>query len=72
LARQKFSSLSIVYLVSHAFVSAPVKFNGKVRFRAIEIEGITVNGMLSPEFVICEIPISQAAPENSLAVGSQN
>jgi hypothetical protein len=41
----------------------------QLRFRAIEIEGITVHGMLSPEFVICELPISQAAPENSLAVG---
>jgi hypothetical protein len=69
LARQKFSSVSIVYLVSHAFVSATVKFNGKARFRAIEVDGIMVNGMLAPEFVICELPISQTAPENSLAVG---
>src|SRR6266849_3510029 len=56
-------------LPPHVVVSATIKLDGKARFRAIEIEDIAINRMLSPKFVIREIPIAQMAPENSLRLG---
>jgi hypothetical protein len=50
-------------------MSVTIKLDGKMCFRTIEIDDITINRVLPSKFVICEIPIAQMTPQNLFTFG---
>jgi hypothetical protein len=48
---------------------ASVHFQGNFRFRTIEVQRISPNGMFPPEFVTCEPTIPQQSPHPALCFG---
>ena len=49
-------------------MAGTVQFDCEFQSRTIEIQDVRIDWMLSPEFVTREIPVSQMAPEDALAI----
>jgi hypothetical protein len=49
-------------------VAASIEFNNEPRFRAVKVDDVRIDRVLSPEFVAAEISIAQTPPQNSFGV----
>jgi hypothetical protein len=65
LTGEKFRSLSILYFMLDAAMTSSIKLDRKMSFRTIEINYVAINGVLSSEFEVREVPISEMAPQYS-------
>jgi hypothetical protein len=63
LTGKKFSSRSIMYFAPDVAMPASIKLNCEMSFGTIEIYNVTVDGMLAPELVVREVPISKMTPQ---------
>lgn len=67
-AGQKVFSYLIALFPDRITMAGTIQFDGEFQSRTIEIQDVRIDWMLSPEFVTCEISISQMTPENTLAI----
>jgi hypothetical protein len=65
----KLRAASVAHLTRTVVMSATIEFDRELCRRAIEIEYVTVEWMLTTKLVACEISISQMAPKNALSIG---
>jgi hypothetical protein len=49
-------------------MTATIEFDCQSRSRTIEIEDVSIDRMLAPEFVAREIPVPKTAPQNAFTI----
>ena len=68
-AVQEFRPRSIANLADIVVVPATVWFDRELCGRTVEIQDVTIQGMLTAKFVACKVALPQMAPKYALRIG---
>ena len=65
---EEFFAFLITHLSTNIVMSPAIEFDRELHSRAIKVEYVRIEGMLSPKLIACEVPVAQVSPKDALIV----